>query len=152
MIRSILTSAALLALLPTAPHADPLHALANDAYWHHDSNFVFPARLAEFTRVGAPQEVDGTTTVVAHYAHGVGESRVVVVIEVVPLADVAPEPMESPARTFVRTLDRAGWRITVRAPVPTGSADAGVDALLRALPVERLGAVDVRCPNAGCGD
>jgi hypothetical protein len=153
VIKPILTRAILLAaLLPPTLHADPLHSLANDAYWHHESNFIFPAALAEFTRVGAPQEVDGSTTVIAYYARGAGDSRMVVVIEVVPGADgPSGPPADSSGSTFVRAIARAGWRVTVRAALPDDATRARVEALIRALPVERLGTLDTRCPNAGCG-
>ena len=67
-------------------HADPLHPLAGDAYWHHESNFIFPATLAGFARVGAPQDLDGSSTVVAYYARGAGDDRLVVVVDVFPIA------------------------------------------------------------------
>ena len=151
MLPRILPRAALLAaLFASASHGDPLHALADEAYWHHESNFVFPPKLAEFTRVGAPQEIDGTTTVVAYYETGIGDARTVVNIEIVPVADATPPPAVA-ATAFVEIIDRAGWRVTIRAPRPDDAAQARLDALIRALPVTRLGTIDMRCPNAGCG-
>jgi hypothetical protein len=138
-------------LAPTATLADPLHPIAGDAYWHHESNFVFPATLAEFTRVGAPQELDGSTTVVAHYARGVGAARVVVVIEVVPVADVPTAPPVTTPSPVVRVIDHAGWRVTVSAPLADDAARERIEALIHALPVARLGTVDAHCPNPGCG-
>ena len=147
-------AAPLMALLVPTLHADPLHAIANDAYWHHESNLIFPATLVGFERVGAPQELDGSSTVVAHYARGADDGRSVVVIEVTPVAEVVAadrSAAESGASVFVRVTDHAGWRIVVRARVADEAIREAVDALLRALPVERLGAIDERRPDAGCG-
>ena len=110
--------------------ADPLHAIANDAYWHHESNLIFPAQLAGFTRVGAPQELDGSTTVSAYYAQGAGDARLVVQIMVFPEGD--------------------GWRVTAHSTIPDD--DIRLSALVHAFPLERLGKIDTRCPNPGCGD
>jgi len=137
-------------LLPLALRADPLHSIAGDAYWHHESNFVFPATLAEFARVGAPQELDGSTTVIAYYARGAGAARMLVTLEVVPVADAAAALAANPGEFFF-SIDHAGWRIVVRAPQPDAAAAARVDSLVKALPIDRLGAIDTRCPNAGCG-
>jgi hypothetical protein len=60
---------ALLACLPNAlATADPMHARADGAYWHHDSGWVFPERIGEFVRVGIPQDVAGSPDAVAYYA------------------------------------------------------------------------------------
>jgi hypothetical protein len=123
--------AALLAtLLPLVGAADPLHPIANDAYWHHESNLIFPAQVAGFIRVGAPQELDGTTTVSAYYAQGDGANRLVVQVLVFP--------------------EGAGWRVTAHSSILDD--DARLEALIAAFPLERLGKTDTRCPNAGCGD
>lgn len=124
-------------------NADPLHAIAHDAYWHHESNFIFPATLAGFTRAGAPQEVDGSTTVKAYYAQGSGDARVVVEIWVFPSDVGIPDDARYSA-------ERAGWRLAVRAPLSTDYSR--FEQLIRAFQLERLGETDTRCPNAGCGD
>lgn len=60
---------ALLALLPHQPaHADPIHAVADGAYWHHDSGWVFPEKIGEYERVGIPQDVAGSPDAVGYYA------------------------------------------------------------------------------------
>ena len=142
---------ALALLAAPALHADPLHLLAGDAYWHHESNFIFPARLAEFSRAGAPQELDGSTTVVAYYARGDGNARELVTLEVFPIADGATDEAPASDGDTVRTLDHAGWRVRVHEPRADAATSASVDALVRALAIDRLGAIDTRCPNAGCG-
>ena len=60
---------ALLAFLPHQPAlADPIHAVADGAYWHHDSGWVFPEKIGEFERVGIPQDVAGSPDAVGYYA------------------------------------------------------------------------------------
>lgn len=49
-------------------NADPIHAVADGAYWHHDSRWVFPEKIGDFARVGIPQDVAGSEDAVAHYA------------------------------------------------------------------------------------
>jgi hypothetical protein len=61
---------ALLSCLGASPlaHADPIHAVAGGAYWHHDSHWVFPEKIGGYVRVGIPQDVAGSEDAVAHYA------------------------------------------------------------------------------------
>jgi len=143
----------LAALAPPASHADPLHPLAGGAYWHHESNFIFPPTLAGFARVGAPQDLDGSSTVVAYYARGADDDRLVVVVDVFPIADgpSTTAATDEAKATFVRTIEHTGWRVVVRTTLSDAGMAGDVDAFARALPVDRLGAVDTRCPNAGCG-
>lgn len=61
---------AVVAWLPTlAAQADPIHAVANGAYWHHGSNWTFPESIGRYVRVGIPQDVAGSEDAVAHYAY-----------------------------------------------------------------------------------
>ena len=60
---------ALLSALPLARlHADPIHAKADGAYWHHGSGWTFPERVGGYARVGVPQDVAGSEDAVAYYA------------------------------------------------------------------------------------
>jgi hypothetical protein len=140
-----LPAAAWLATLCVSANAfaDPLHPIANDAYWHHESNFIFPATLGTFARVGVPQELDGSTTVTAYYAQGNGDARVVVQIWVFPAGVGVPDDARF-------SVERGGWHVAVRAPL--FKEDSRLEELIHAFPLERLGKVDTRCPNPGCGD
>ena len=80
MSRSALALSLLLAFGPGA-HADTLHAIADGAYWHHDSGWIMPERIGEFVRVGMPQDVAGSTDVIVYYARATGE-RVTASVEV----------------------------------------------------------------------
>jgi len=63
-------------------HADPLHARLDGTWWHHDSGWLFPARIGEFTRVGAPQDVAGSPDAVAYYERHIAGARVLAVVDV----------------------------------------------------------------------
>src|SRR5262245_48999970 len=69
--------------------ADPIHAIADGAYWHHDSGWVFPEKIGEFVRVGIPQDVAGSRDAVAYYAWNVDGSRIVVSVDVFPADSAA---------------------------------------------------------------
>ncbi|MEJ0085078.1 MAG: hypothetical protein WDO72_05325 [Pseudomonadota bacterium] len=63
---------------------DPIHAIADGAYWHHDSGWVFPEKMGEFTRVGMPQDVAGSRDAVAYYARVIEGARLVASVDVYP--------------------------------------------------------------------
>jgi hypothetical protein len=71
--------------------ADPLHAIADDAYQHHDSGWIFPLTIGEFTRVGAPQDLDGTSDALAYYERVVKGVRTTATVNVYPPASDAAE-------------------------------------------------------------
>jgi hypothetical protein len=62
-------------------HADPIHAVADGAYWHHDSGWVFPGKIGEFVLVGIPQDVAGSHDAVAYYARVVDGTRITASID-----------------------------------------------------------------------
>jgi len=158
---------------PLVLHADPLHPLAGDAYWHHDSNFIYPATLAGFERIGAPQDVDGSTTINAHYRGGANERPLIVSIDLFPRGDGEADfsgamsidtidlgagrgrarraRSQSSGEQVLYSIENRGWQMLIRARLLEDSDAARVDQLVRALPIERLGTVDARCPNPGCG-
>jgi hypothetical protein len=82
-------------------HADPIHAVADGAFWHHDSGWVFPEKIGEFLRVGIPQDVAGSKDAVAYYARVAGGLRTVASVDVytgdsAPSADASqPGPLSS---------------------------------------------------------
>ena len=84
--------------LPVAALADPIHRIDNDAYWHHDSGWVFPARFGGFEREGAAQDVAGTADAVAHYVRVANGVRVVVSVEVFSADSAAPNSLLAMAR------------------------------------------------------
>jgi hypothetical protein len=78
------------ALHASSSVADPLHATRDGAYWHHDTGLIVPARVGEFIRIGAPQDVAGSADVVAHYATEKGE-RIAAVVDIYPDDSVLSE-------------------------------------------------------------
>src|SRR5687767_6222926 len=73
--RSVLLSLVILFHGPAAS-ADPIHAAADGAFWHHDSGWVFPGKIGEFVLVGIPQDVAGSQDAVAYYALVVNGARI----------------------------------------------------------------------------
>jgi hypothetical protein len=62
--------------------ADTLHSIGNGLFWHHESGWIFPERIGDFVRIGMPQDVAGSSDVVAHYARTTGNQRITAVIDV----------------------------------------------------------------------
>ena len=74
---------ALLAAFPLAnTRADPIHAVADGAYWHHGSHWTFPESVGRYVRVGIPQDVAGSEDAVAYYAYEEGDQRYTAVVDV----------------------------------------------------------------------
>jgi hypothetical protein len=69
-------------LLSARAAADPLHAIDAGAFQHHDSSWVFSKEVAGFTRVGAPQDIDGSSDVVAYYARVENGTRTTVAVTI----------------------------------------------------------------------
>jgi hypothetical protein len=113
-MRTLLIGATLGALaLSAASLADPIHRIENDAYWHHDSGWVFPQRLGEFEREGAAQDVAGSRDAVAHYVRVWRGERVVADVDVFP-ADSAAEnvTLDAARAALVADVDGAVGEIT----------------------------------------
>jgi hypothetical protein len=89
---------ALLACLPNGRAlADPIHAIADGAYWHHGSDWVFPEKIGEFVRVGIPQDVAGSEDAVAHYACVENGTRHTAAVDVYPATSAAAAEHEAAA-------------------------------------------------------
>jgi hypothetical protein len=88
---------ALLALMPQhASHADPIHAIADGAYWHHGSGWIFPERVAQYVRVGIPQDVAGSEDAVAWYAFQEGAERRLASVDVYVSGSASATTLEAP--------------------------------------------------------
>ncbi len=113
-MKSILAGAALAgAITLTVAQADPIHRIENDAYWHHDSGWVFPERIGDFVREGAAQDVAGSRDAVAHYVRMLRGVRVVAAVDVFP-SDSAVEQatLESARAALVADASGAAGTIT----------------------------------------
>jgi hypothetical protein len=62
--------------------ADPIHAIADGACWHHDSGWIFPEKIGEFVRVAIPQDVAGSRDAVAYYARTLNGIRTVASVDI----------------------------------------------------------------------
>jgi hypothetical protein len=146
-----------LALLSSAgAFADPIHARTDGAFWHHDSGWVFPKRIGEFSLVGFPQDVAGSRDAVAHYVRDVNGVRTVASVDVYPADSAATHVTpaggpfivsEARALMAARSVDTAGndastalvgmylvtageWRVSIRVSSPQGDAEALMDAFV----------------------
>jgi hypothetical protein len=145
-----------LALLSSGPAlADPIHAVADGAFWHHDSGWVFPESIAGFARVGIPQDVAGSRDAVAHYALDVNGVRIVASVDVYPSDSAAAHALPaggpyvvsvSRALTGTRSVELTGgdtggavgfycvsageWRVSIRISSPLTDAAALMDAFV----------------------
>ena len=95
-MRRKLAPIAILAFLPYQTGlADPIHAVADGGYWHHDSGWVFPEKIGEFVRVGIPQDVAGSEDAVAHYARVENAVRSTASVDVYRAASAAARELEA---------------------------------------------------------
>ena len=153
----ILSLIALLACLPNAStRADPIHSVADGAYWHHGSGWVFAEKIGEFVRVGIPQDVAGSEDAVAHYARVESGARSTASVDVYLAVSAAAGELETrsgpstdavipvstgalsasrrvydaetPARVGVYFIDAGEWRVRIRI---TGSQLPVMDAFVR---------------------
>jgi hypothetical protein len=93
---------------PLPSVADPLHARLDGTFWHHDSGWLFPARIGEFTRVGAPQDVAGSPDAVAYYERYVAGARVLAVVDVFQSVSAAEDvTLEDASASLTRAAGSA---------------------------------------------
>jgi hypothetical protein len=158
---------AILAFLPYEPGlADPIHAVADGAYWHHDSGWVFPEKIGDYVRVGIPQDVAGSEDAVAYYARVENGIRSTASVDVYRAASAAAGELEARAAgtssdtafpvnasralsanrqvsnadtsapVAVYFIDAGDWRVRIRA---TGSSLEAMDVFVRDQRWETLG-------------
>jgi hypothetical protein len=101
-----------------ASMADTLHAIADGAFQHHGSSWIFPRQIGDFARVGAPQDVDGTIDVVAYYAKVEGSVRTTAVVSVYPPESAAAEATLASAKAAIESTLKAAKQETVRSEGP----------------------------------
>jgi hypothetical protein len=144
--------------------ADPIHARADGAFWHHDSGWIFPQKIGEFSLVGIPQDVAGSRDAVAHYARVVNGVRVVASVDVYPSDSAASHEKpaggtfivsETPALAGTRAVDSAThdavtelvglyfvtageWNVSIRVSSPQPDAAPLMDAFVLAQRWETL--------------
>jgi hypothetical protein len=72
-------------------HADTIHAMQGGGYYHHQSGWVFPEQVGEYSLVGVPGDINGTEDVAAYYARVHEGVRTVASVTVYPPNSAAPE-------------------------------------------------------------
>lgn len=113
--------------VPALVSADPIHVMADGAYWHHDSGWIFPRKIGEYTLVGIPQDLAGSSDASGWYEHVVDEVRIVASVELVA-ADSAAD-----GETLISVRTR--FELAARAPGTRFSEsllELGPSAALRA--------------------
>jgi hypothetical protein len=71
--------------------ADTIHTMPGGGYYHHQSGWVFPEKVGEFSLVGVPQDLNGTDDVAAYYARVHEGVRTVASVNVYTLDSAEPE-------------------------------------------------------------
>ena len=99
--------------------ADPIHAVRDGAYWHHDSGWIFPEKIEGFVRVGAPQDVAGSRDAIAYYAREENGLRTLASVDVYP-KDSAIAPTTFANAKAAIELESPGAKLTAEGPFQLG--------------------------------
>jgi hypothetical protein len=159
---------------------DTIHAIENGAYQHHQSGWIFPDKIGDFSLTGAAQDIDGTVDVAAYYARVSKGVRTVASVSVYPPDSAAPET--TPAgikatpvavevskqprlraakltykdgkntRAMVYFIDTGAWIVRIRASVPaTDAATAPIlERFVRGQRWDSLQLSRASCTGAAC--
>ncbi len=126
--------------------ADTIHAINGGGYYHHQSGWVFPEQVGDYTLVGVPGDINGTDDAAAYYARVHNGLRTVASVTVYPPSSAAPETKPASikakpvvvaiskqprlraarltfkdgktSRTTVYFIDTGAWIVKVRATLP----------------------------------
>jgi hypothetical protein len=90
MLLRLIAALACLAFVQ-ATLADTIHAMRNGGFYHHQSGWVFPEKIGEFSLVGIPTDINGTVDVAGYYAREAKGVRTVVSVSVYPPDSAQPE-------------------------------------------------------------
>ena len=74
-----------------ASFADTIHKIEGGGFYHHQSGWIFPEAIGDFSLVGVPQDIDGMVDVAAYYARVSRGVRTVATVSVYPPDSAAPE-------------------------------------------------------------
>ncbi|HKU13028.1 MAG TPA: hypothetical protein VJQ52_01460 [Steroidobacteraceae bacterium] len=151
---SILLAALACCALPHAALADTIHRLDDHSgFYHHQSGWIFPEKIGEFSLVGIPGDINGTVDVGGYYAREKNGVRTVISVNV--YAPDSAEPETRPAsikatpvtvevsqkpklratkvvykdgktsRATAYFVDTGPWIVKIRASVPASARDFG---------------------------
>jgi hypothetical protein len=86
----LLAALACFALTPLCL-ADTIHTVPGGGYYHHQSGWIFPEKIGEFSLVSAPQDLNGTDDVAAYYARVHNGARTVASVNIYAPDSAEPE-------------------------------------------------------------
>jgi hypothetical protein len=160
--------------------ADTIHSIANGAYQHHQSGWIFPDPVGDFSLVGVPQDINGMVDVAAYYARVSKGVRTVASVSVYPpdstepettpasikAAPVAVEISKQPrlravrltykdgktARATVYFVDTGAWIVKIRASVPATDKETApiLEKFVRSQRWDSLQLSSTSCTGAAC--
>jgi hypothetical protein len=181
-MNSLTRIAAALACLAFVPVsiADTIHAMEHGAYYHHQSGWIFPDRIGDFSLVGVPQDINGTVDVAASYARVSKGVRTVASVSVYPPDSAEPETTPASikatpvaveiskqprlraarltykdaktTRAIVYFIDTGPWIVRIRASLPaTDKASAPIlEQFVRGQRWDRLDLSPTSCTGVAC--
>jgi len=139
--RSVHFCATLALLITVDAHADTLHDIGGGSHRHHNSGWIFPEKIDNFTRVGAPQDVDGNPDVIAYYSAVTATSTTMAIVDIYPPTSAAPHARIEDAQRALR--DEAGPDASA-----IGEARIDVGAALGLVAEKTATGADVKTPRA----
>ena len=104
--------------------ADPIHAIADGAYWHHDSGWVFAQKIGDFELVGIPQDVAGSRDAVAYYARTAAGVRTVAAVDVYPADSAASRATLEAAKADVERKNAGDAKQMSEEPLAIGPGES----------------------------
>lgn len=160
--------------------ADTIHAIQGGGFYHHQSGWVFPETIGDFSLVGVPGDVNGTVDVEAYYARVSNGVRTVASVNVYPPDSAAPETTPASikgtpvsveiskqpllraaklaykdgksSRATVYFVDTGAWIVKIRASVPAADKVTGpiLDKFVRSQRWDSLQLSPTSCTGAAC--
>ena len=167
--------------LPQLCLADTIHRLDDSTgFYHHQSGWIFPEKIGEFTLVGIPGDIDGTVDAAGYYARVSNAVRTVASVTVYPPDSAAPEatpasikakpvtveiskqPRLRAARLVVKEgkssratvyfIDTGAWVVKIRATAPATAKDLApaLEAFVRSQRWDSLQLSRSTCTGPAC--
>jgi hypothetical protein len=160
--------------------ADTIHSIENGAYRHHQSGWIFPEQVGDFSLVGVPQDIDGMVDVAAYYARVSKGVRTVASVGVYPPDSAQPETTPASikatpvaveiskqpglralrltyqdgktSRTTVYFVDTGAWIVKIRASVPATDKETApiLEKFVRSQRWDSLQLSSASCTGAAC--
>lgn len=160
--------------------ADTIHAIQGGGFYHHQSGWVFPETIGDFSLVGVPGDINGTVDVEAYYARVSKGVRTVASVNIYPPDSAAAEttpasiqgtpvsveiskqpPLRAAklaykdgksSRATVYLVDTGAWIVKIRASVPAADKVTGpiLDKFVRSQRWDSLQLLPASCTGDAC--